>query len=66
MNLNDLSNKLTNFKIKFTEKPSPTEISNMDLVFHAVSYAEESYFREYEFKDIVFNSEDDTVEIILE
>ena len=33
LNLNSFFTKLTNFKIKFTEKPSPIEISNKDLVF---------------------------------
>lgn len=33
LNLNMLFDKLTNFKIKFTEKPSPTQVSNADLYF---------------------------------
>ena len=33
MNLNVLFDILTNFKIKFTEYPTPTQVSNMNLKF---------------------------------
>ena len=35
MNMNDLFDKLTNFKIKHTKNPTPTEISNMRISISA-------------------------------
>ncbi|MCK5609254.1 hypothetical protein KAR91_45690 [Candidatus Pacearchaeota archaeon] len=66
INLNTLFDKLTNFKIKFKENPSPTQISNKDLVFHVVSEKEEEYDRVYEFKDIIWDQDCDVIEIVLE
>lgn len=61
MNLNDLSNKITNFKIKFTKNPDPIQVSNMKLIF-----LDEGQDRLYSFKDIRLNNDEDTVEVILE
>ncbi len=64
-NLNMLFDKLTNFKIKFTEDedktPTLTQVSNMKVVF-----VDERVGKLYSFKDIRLNMEEDTVEIILE
>lgn len=65
LNLNSLFTRLTNFKIKFTENPSPTQISNKDLVFR-VDSKEEEYQRSYDFVNIVWNQDDDIIEVILE
>jgi len=35
MNMNDLFDRLTNFKIKHRENPTPTEVSNMNIVFES-------------------------------
>ena len=54
MNLNELSDKITNFKIKFTEKPSPIQISNMNLLFFIDR-------RAIKFDRIMFDSQTDSV-----
>ncbi len=61
MNLNTLFDKLTNFKIRFTEKPSPLEVSNKEIVFVI-----EGNSRLYDLKRIELNRDMDTVEILLD
>lgn len=70
MNLNMLFDKMTNFKIKFIENPSPVKISNKDLIFIIDETDEDGCSRsydcdQYEFKNIKFNKNTDTVEITL-
>ena len=69
LNLNMLFDKLANFKIKFTEKPSPTEISNKDLVFIIETPTHIENIIQYQllkFKDIELNKDADRIEIRLE
>jgi hypothetical protein len=74
MNLNTIFNKFVNFKIGFTNNPSPIQIGNKDLVFVI-----ENRFRLFNregriydhrtflyFKRIEWNKDTDIVEIILE
>ena len=62
-NLNMLFDKLANFKMKFTEKPSPVEISNKSLIFAVEDH--ETILTTYEFKEILYNPDIDIVMIIL-
>ena len=54
LNLNMLFDKLTNFKIKFTEKPSPTQVSNADLYFFVGG-------KRVEFNTIMYDDQTDSV-----
>ncbi len=68
LNLNMLFDKLTNFKIRFTEKPSPKEISNKDLVFivEIPTHMENTIqYSILEFDTIKLNNDADRVEIFL-
>ncbi len=58
INMNTLFDKLTNFKIKFTENPSPIQIGNKGLVFVIGDY-------QYDIKDIKWNKDLDRIEIHL-
>jgi hypothetical protein len=60
INLNILSMLMTNFKIKFTENPSPIQVSNKNLVFITGSGKTHKYIH------IELNKEKDRVEIRLE
>ena len=60
MNLNTLFDRLTNFKIKFTENPSPVEVSNLPLIFMIGDY------QQYEFKSIKMDFIDEVVIMTLE
>ena len=53
MNLNTFIDRLTNFKIKFSEKPSPIEISNKNLIFKTNTGTT------YEFTNIQFDEAND-------
>ena len=63
MNLNTLFDKLTNFKIKFTENPSPVQVSNKKLTF--ILNKGKAWEHGVEFKSIELNKDTDTVEVIL-
>ncbi len=54
LNLNMLFDKLTNFKIKFTKKPSPTQVSNADLYFFVGD-------KRVEFNTIMYDDQTDSV-----
>ncbi len=58
-NLNELFNRLTNFKIKFTEKPSPVQVSNADLFFFVGS-------KRVEFNTIMYDETEGVVIIEFE
>ena len=59
INLNALFTILTNFKIKFTKDPSPTEISNMNLYFFVGS-------NPVKFNTIMWDEQTDSVVIEFE
>ncbi len=73
MNMNILFDVLTSFKIKFTEHPTPTQVSNMDLVFKTedavFSEAQQGvvvpFYKEYKIKGVDLNDDGKRVEIIL-
>ena len=70
LNLNMLFDKLTNFKIKFknTEYPTPTQVSNKDLVFivETPSHIENAIqYSILEFDKIKLDHDRDRVEIFL-
>ncbi len=61
INMNELFSKLNNFKIKFTKKPSPVEISNMDIFF--TTTGEDKYYSDV--LDISVDHEAEQVLILL-
>ena len=68
LNLNSLFTILTNFKIKFTEKPSLIEVSNKDLVFIVETPTHIEDIVQYsilEFDKIKLDDDRDRVEIFL-
>ncbi len=65
LSMNSFSDKLTNFKIKPIEGMTRIQLSNKSVYFK-VETDEEEYQRTYEFKDIRYDEESDTIDIILE
>ena len=43
LNMNELFDKFTNFKIKHTTNPTPTEIGNTDMLF--TTTGDDQYYR---------------------